>query len=33
MDKQRRGAVITGLVLAATAVAIYLFVMAKFIAN
>ena len=33
MDKQRKGAIITGLVLAAMAVGIYLTVMAKFIAN
>ena len=33
MDKQRKGAIITGLVLAAMAVGIYLTVMAKFMAN
>ena len=33
MDKQKRGAIITGIVLAAMALAIYLTVMAKFIAN
>ena len=33
MDKQRKGAIITGIVLAVMAVGIYLTVMAKFIAN
>ena len=32
MDKQRRGALITGIVLAALAVGIYLTVMARFVA-
>jgi len=33
MDKQRKGAIITALLLAAMAVGIYLTVMAKFIAS